>query len=83
MKKIIVLDIPGLIRSNIDKIKTKNISKIIENNNSVLIPTFPAVTCSVQSSILTGTYPSEHGIIANGYYDKITKKFIFGISRQN
>ena len=77
MKKIIVLDIPGLVRSNIDKIKTKNISKIIENNNSVLIPTFPAVTCSAQSSILTGTYPSEHGIIANGYYDKIYKEIHF------
>ena len=77
MKKIIVLDIPGLVRSNIDKIKTKNISKIIENNNSVLIPTFPAVTCSAQSSILTGTYPSEHGIVANGYYDKIYKEIHF------
>ena len=77
MKKIIVLDIPGLVRSNIDKIKTKNISKIIENNNSVIIPTFPAVTCSAQSSILTGTYPSEHGIVANGYYDKIYKEIHF------
>ncbi len=77
MKKIIVLDIPGLVRSNIDKIKTKNISKIIENNNSVLVPTFPAVTCSAQSSILTGTHPSEHGIIANGYYDRIYKEIHF------
>ncbi|MCH1607874.1 MAG: alkaline phosphatase family protein [Nitrosopumilus sp.] len=77
MKKIIVLDIPGLVGSNIDKNKTKNISKIIENNHSVLTPTFPAVTCSVQSSILTGTYPSEHGIVANGYYDKIYKEIHF------
>ena len=77
MKKIIVLDIPGLVGANIDKNKTKNISKIIENNHSALIPTFPAVTCSAQSSILTGMYPSEHGIIANGYYDKTYKEIHF------
>lgn len=28
----------------------------------------PAVTCSVQSSLLTGALPSEHGIVANGWY---------------
>ena len=77
MKKLIVLNIPGLVRENIEKIKPKNISRIIEKNYSSLIPTFPALTCSVQSSILTGTYPEEHGIIANGYYDKIYKQIHF------
>ncbi len=33
-------------------------------------PTFPAVTCSMQATLLTGKPPSEHGIIANGYYDR-------------
>ncbi|MBI1347967.1 alkaline phosphatase family protein [bacterium] len=28
----------------------------------------PAVTCSTQSTILTGTLPREHGIVANGWY---------------
>jgi predicted AlkP superfamily pyrophosphatase or phosphodiesterase len=28
----------------------------------------PAVTCSAQSTILTGTLPREHGIVANGWY---------------
>jgi len=28
----------------------------------------PAVTCSVQSTYLTGTMPSEHGIVGNGWY---------------
>jgi predicted AlkP superfamily pyrophosphatase or phosphodiesterase len=27
---------------------------------------FPAVTCSVQSSFLTGLMSSEHGIVGNG-----------------
>jgi predicted AlkP superfamily pyrophosphatase or phosphodiesterase len=30
----------------------------------------PAVTCSVQSTYLTGTYPSEHGVVGNGWYFK-------------
>jgi len=28
----------------------------------------PAVTCSVQSTFLTGRLPSQHGIVANGWY---------------
>ncbi|BDZ65228.1 alkaline phosphatase family protein [Agromyces mangrovi Wang et al. 2018] len=28
----------------------------------------PAVTCSVQSTMLTGTAPAEHGIVGNGWY---------------
>jgi predicted AlkP superfamily pyrophosphatase or phosphodiesterase len=28
----------------------------------------PAVTCSVQSTYLTGRWPSEHGIVGNGWY---------------
>lgn len=33
-------------------------------------PAFPAVTCTAQSSILTGTCPREHGVVANGWYDR-------------
>ena len=33
-------------------------------------PVLPAVTCSVQSTYLTGTWPSEHGIVGNGWYDR-------------
>ena len=33
-------------------------------------PAFPAVTCTAQSSIATGTSPAEHGIVANGWYDR-------------
>ena len=35
-----------------------------------LRPTLPAVTCSVQSSMLTGLPPREHGIVGNGWYDR-------------
>jgi predicted AlkP superfamily pyrophosphatase or phosphodiesterase len=35
-------------------------------------PSFPAVTCSVQATLLTGAPPAEHGIIANGLFDRAT-----------
>ncbi|MGH9042306.1 MAG: alkaline phosphatase family protein, partial [Acidimicrobiia bacterium] len=31
-------------------------------------PVLPAVTCSVQTTYLTGRAPSEHGIVGNGWY---------------
>jgi predicted AlkP superfamily pyrophosphatase or phosphodiesterase len=33
-----------------------------------LDPVLPAVTCSVQASLLTGLTPREHGIVGNGWY---------------
>ncbi len=39
-----------------------------------LRPTFPAVTCSMQATLLSGKPPSQHGILANGYYDRDTRE---------
>lgn len=33
-----------------------------------LDPVLPAVTCSVQASLLTGLRPTDHGIVGNGWY---------------
>ena len=35
-----------------------------------LKPVLPAVTCTVQSSMLTGLPPSQHGIVGNGWYNR-------------
>jgi predicted AlkP superfamily pyrophosphatase or phosphodiesterase len=35
-----------------------------------LKPVLPAVTCSVQASMLTGLTPAGHGIVGNGWYDR-------------
>ena len=35
-----------------------------------LKPGLPAVTCSVQSSMLTGLLPRQHGVVGNGWYDR-------------
>ena len=33
-------------------------------------PAFPAVTCTAQSTYLTGLSPAQHGIVANGWYNR-------------
>lgn len=33
-------------------------------------PVLPAVTCTAQSTYLTGLSPGEHGAVANGWYDR-------------
>lgn len=37
---------------------------------STIRPAFPAVTCTAQSNYLTGKPPSDHGIVANGWYHR-------------
>ena len=43
----------------------------------VLSPILPAVTCSVQATLLTGLMPSGHGIVANGWYARETSEIRF------
>ncbi len=42
-----------------------------------LRPVFPAVTCSVQASMLTGISPGEHGIVGNGWFDRTLNEVHF------
>ncbi len=37
---------------------------------STFKPAFPAVTCTAQSDFLTGKSASDHGIVANGWYNR-------------
>jgi predicted AlkP superfamily pyrophosphatase or phosphodiesterase len=37
----------------------------------------PAVTCSVQATLLTGSLPREHGIVANGWYFRELAEVMF------
>ncbi|MGB6627305.1 MAG: ectonucleotide pyrophosphatase/phosphodiesterase, partial [Nitrososphaeraceae archaeon] len=71
VKHIIVLDIVGLEPNHLESGLIPNIANIAaEGESAKMEPVFPALTCPVQSSILSGTYPNQHGIIANGLYDR-------------
>ena len=46
-----------------------NLRKLADRGFAAPLQTvFPAVTCSVQGTFLTGELPSEHGAVANGWY---------------
>ncbi len=70
-KHVIAIDVIGLEYEHLNSGLLPNIASLAETGESAKMePVFPAVTCTVQASILSGKYPNEHGIIANGLYDR-------------
>ena len=70
MNRTAVLNVVGLTKSLIGE-HTPHISRFCEQNQVTHFkPAFPAVTCTAQSSYLTGKGPDEHGIVGNGWYDR-------------
>ncbi|MFP6874826.1 MAG: nucleotide pyrophosphatase/phosphodiesterase family protein [Verrucomicrobiales bacterium] len=69
MQRSVVLNIAGLSRRLIGE-DTPSLNGFMESNSCCFVePAFPAVTCTAQATYLTGKLPSEHGIVANGWYD--------------
>jgi predicted AlkP superfamily pyrophosphatase or phosphodiesterase len=70
MHKTVVIDIVGLSSSLIGE-HTPFLKKYsAEKKLHTVSPMLPAVTTSVQSTYVTGTWPSQHGIVGNGWYDR-------------
>ncbi len=71
MHKTVVIDIVGLSSSLIGEY-TPFLKKYMSTKQlQSITPMLPAVTTSVQSTYLTGKWPNEHGIVGNGWYDRI------------
>ncbi|MDF2156729.1 nucleotide pyrophosphatase/phosphodiesterase family protein [Algoriphagus sp. CAU 1675] len=70
MKKTVVLDVVALSQRVIGA-HTPFLKKWTQEAKSAVVePVLPAVTCSAQSVYLTGKWPSENGIVGNGWYFK-------------
>lgn len=70
MNRVAVINVVGLTQGLIGK-HTPAIQAFAEQGKvSSFPPAFPAVTCTAQSSYLTGENPGKHGIVANGWYDR-------------
>lgn len=70
MRRTAVINIVGLSESLIGS-HTPFLAKFAAKHGlQSWQPSFPAVTCTAQSSILTGATPAEHGIVGNGWYDR-------------
>jgi len=70
MKRVAVINVVGLTKSLIGDdtpaIKAFADTAVV----SSFPPAFPAVTCTAQSSYLTGKNPGTHGVVGNGWYDR-------------
>jgi predicted AlkP superfamily pyrophosphatase or phosphodiesterase len=77
MHKTVVIDIVGLSASVIGEYTPFLNNYISGKNLQRVIPMLPALTTSVQSTYLTGKWPSEHGIVGNGWYDKTDAEIKF------
>lgn len=70
MQRTAILDVVGLTARLIGQ-STPQISAFLERNRIARIqPALPAVTCTMQSSYLTGRLPRDHGIVGNGWYER-------------
>lgn len=68
-KRVAVLNVVGLTKSVLaDMPRLKAWAQKTEVQS--FKPAFPAVTCTAQSSYLTGKPVGEHGIVGNGWYDR-------------
>jgi predicted AlkP superfamily pyrophosphatase or phosphodiesterase len=68
MRKTVVLDIVALSPRVVGEHTPFLKSWIEKRKRAVVEPVLPAVTCSAQSTYLTGKWPSENGIVGNGWY---------------
>ena len=75
MQKTAVINVVGLTSGLLGK-HTPFLSSWAGHTGAI-DPVLPAVTCSVQATYLTGVMPTDHGIVANGWYfrDECEVKF--------
>ena len=68
---LILISIDGFRWDYFDKVDTPNLDKIINEGAKAegLKTSYPSKTFPNHISIVTGSYPSNHGIISNYFYD--------------
>ena len=68
MRRTVVINAVGLTPDHLGA-NTPCLSAFAKNGAMAsVMPPLPAVTCTAQSTYVTGTWPDEHGIVANGWY---------------
>jgi predicted AlkP superfamily pyrophosphatase or phosphodiesterase len=80
-----ILNVVGLTRRHLTLREARTgapalpqIEAWLKNKQVVPIePVIPAVTCTMQATYLTGRHPSEHGAVANGWYDRTLSEVQF------
>jgi predicted AlkP superfamily pyrophosphatase or phosphodiesterase len=76
VKRTVVLDVVGLTPGLLAH--APNLSALAKRGAMRELGTvLPAVTCSVQSTFLTGTMPRDHGAVGNGWYARDLAEVMF------
>jgi predicted AlkP superfamily pyrophosphatase or phosphodiesterase len=71
-KHVLVLDLVCLTLDHLkDRAATPNLNALANQGYALpLRPPFPAVTCTAQATLTTGSSPREHGVVCNGMFDR-------------
>lgn len=76
-RPLVIINVVGLTHEMLGP-NTPNISRVAADGFAIPMGTvLPAVTCSAQATLLTGTLPREHGIVANGWYWRDLSEVLF------
>jgi predicted AlkP superfamily pyrophosphatase or phosphodiesterase len=77
--RVAVLNVVGLSPSVFARRKSPALQAFAQRCGGIrtLEPDFPAVTCTAQSSMLTGRRPAHHGIVGNGWFDRTLNEVHF------
>ena len=76
-RPLLLLNVVGLTHEMLGA-QTPHLKRLAEEGFARPMGTvLPAVTCSVQATLLTGTLPREHGIVANGWYFRDLAEVLF------
>lgn len=76
MKRTLVLDVVGMTPALLPH--APNLRRLAERGAMRPLTTVtPAVTTTVQSTMLTGSLPREHGIVGNGWYFRDLSEVMF------
>ncbi|MDB6034484.1 MAG: type phosphodiesterase/nucleotide pyrophosphatase, partial [Verrucomicrobiales bacterium] len=70
MQRAAVINVVGLTESLLGPATPKINAFLARGKRAFINPVLPALTCSAQSTYVTGLPPSKHGIVANGWYNR-------------
>jgi len=76
MNRLAVINVVGLTQAVLEA-STHMRAFAAKGAKAGIVPAFPAVTCTAQSTYLTGTTPAHHGIVGNGWYDRTLSEVQF------
>ncbi|HYE32180.1 MAG TPA: nucleotide pyrophosphatase/phosphodiesterase family protein [Methylomirabilota bacterium] len=70
MRRTAIIDVVGLTTGCLGP-ETPRLNAFLKRSALARInPGLPAVTCTAQSTYLTGVSPAQHGIVGNGWYNR-------------